>query len=199
MGWPLRYTLDMAARSPQRRATYADLEALPPNQVGEIVRGVLYASPRPASPHAAAASAVGEELGPPFKRGRGGPGGWVILDEPELHLHDDVLVPDLGGWRRERMPEMPQVAAFVVLSFVSIQVYRKWFRKAARASDQPLLNRRAEQAIGLVAPLEQAIVGGRGRIKLGDAFWVVEGPDLPAGTAVRVVAVNGMVLKVQEA
>ena len=97
------------------------------------------------------------------------------------------------------IPVLAQVAAFVVLSFVSIQVYRKWFRKAARASDQPLLNRRAEQAIGLVAPLEQAIVGGRGRIKLGDAFWVVEGPELPAGTAVRVVAVNGMVLKVQEA
>ena len=97
------------------------------------------------------------------------------------------------------IPVLAQVAAFVVLSFVSIQVYRKWFRKAARASDQPLLNRRAEQTIGLVAPLEQAIVGGRGRIKLGDAFWVVEGPDLPAGTAVRVVAVNGMVLKVQEA
>ena len=87
------------------------------------------------------------------------------------------------------IPVLAQVAAFVVLSFVSIQVYRKWFRKAARASDQPLLNRRAEQAI----------VGGRGRIKLGDAFWVVEGPELPAGTAVRVVAVNGMVLKVQEA
>ena len=97
------------------------------------------------------------------------------------------------------IPVLAQVAAFVVLSFVSIQVYRKWFRKAARESDQPLLNRRAQQNIGLVAPLDQAIVAGRGRIKLGDAFWVVEGPDLAAGTPVRVVAVDGMVLKVQEA
>jgi membrane protein implicated in regulation of membrane protease activity len=97
------------------------------------------------------------------------------------------------------IPVLGQVAAFVVLSFVSIQVYRKWFRKAGRESDQPLLNRRAQQNIGLTAPLEQAIVSGRGRIKLGDAFWVVEGPDLPVGTAVRVVAVDGMVLKVQEA
>jgi membrane protein implicated in regulation of membrane protease activity len=97
------------------------------------------------------------------------------------------------------IPVLAQVAAFVVLSFVSIQVYRKWFRKAGRESDQPLLNRRAQQNIGLVAPLEQAIVSGRGRIKLGDAFWMVEGPDLPVGTAVRVVAVDGMVLKVQEA
>src|SRR6476646_4505786 len=104
----------MAARSSQTPDTYADIEALPPNQVGEIVRGVLYANPRPASPHAAAASAVGEELGPPFKRGRGGPGGWVILDEPELHLGEDVLVPDLAGWRRERMPELPRAAFFTL-------------------------------------------------------------------------------------
>ena len=97
------------------------------------------------------------------------------------------------------IPVLAQVAAFVVLSFVSIQVYRRWFRKAAPQSDQPLLNRRAAQNIGLVTPLDQAIVAGRGRIKLGDAYWQVEGPDLPAGTPVRVVAVDGMQLKVQEA
>ena len=97
------------------------------------------------------------------------------------------------------IPVLAQAAAFVVLSFVAIQVYRKWFRKAARQSDQPLLNRRAAQAIGRVAELDQAIDRGRGRIRLDDAFWTVEGPDLPAGTPVRVIAVDGMVLKVQEA
>ncbi|KAF1719379.1 NfeD family protein [Pseudoxanthomonas wuyuanensis] len=97
------------------------------------------------------------------------------------------------------IPLLAQVAAFVVLSFVSIQIYRKWFRAHARQSDKPLLNRRAEQLIGLVAPLDQAIAGGRGRVKLGDAYWVVQGPDLPAGTPVRVIAVDGMTLKVQEA
>src|SRR5690606_20561705 len=97
------------------------------------------------------------------------------------------------------IPLLAQVAAFVVLSFLSIQIYRRWFRNRARQSDRPLLNRRAHQHIGVVAPLEQAIDAGRGRIKIGDAFWVVEGPDLPAGTPVRVVAVDGMVLKVQEA
>ena len=96
------------------------------------------------------------------------------------------------------IPVLAQVAAFVVLSFVSIQVYRRWFRKSGRQSDQPLLNRRAAQTIGLATPLDQAITGGRGRIKLGDAFWAVEGPDLPAGTPVRVVAVDGRTLKVQE-
>ena len=97
------------------------------------------------------------------------------------------------------IPVLAQAAAFVVLSFVTIQGYRKWFRKAARQSDQPLLNRRAAQAIGRVAELDQAIDRGRGRIRLDDAFWTVEGPDLPAGTPVRVIAVDGMVLKVQEA
>lgn len=97
------------------------------------------------------------------------------------------------------IPLLAQVALFVVLSFVSIQVYRRWFRGRGRQSDRPLLNRRAEQNIGLVVPLDQAIVAGRGRIKVGDAFWTVEGPDLPAGTLVRVVAVDGMVLRVQQA
>lgn len=100
----------MAVRFERKGATYADLEALPSNVVGEIVAGVLHANPRPALPHAAAATALSEELGPPFKRGRGGPGGWIILYEPELHLGADVLVPDLAGWRRERMPEIPDAA-----------------------------------------------------------------------------------------
>jgi Uma2 family endonuclease len=93
-------------------ATYADILALPENVVGEIVDGELYVSPRPASPHAMASSVLGEELGPPFRRGRGGPGGWVILDEPEIHIDGQILVPDLAGWRRERMPVMPDAAYF---------------------------------------------------------------------------------------
>lgn len=93
-------------------ATYLDLLDLPRNVVGELINGELYAQPRPGGPHAAAASILGMVLGNPFHRGSGGPGGWVILDEPELHLGNDVLVPDLAGWRRERMPEVPDVAAF---------------------------------------------------------------------------------------
>lgn len=90
--------------------TYEDLRALPEHLVGEIVDGELYASPRPSLLHAGAASALGEELGAPFKRGRGGPGGWVILDEPELHIDGQTMVPDLAGWRRERMPAIPDEA-----------------------------------------------------------------------------------------
>ncbi|HEX2735436.1 MAG TPA: Uma2 family endonuclease [Polyangiaceae bacterium] len=92
----------------RRRATYEDVLAAPRHLVAEIIDGELSLQPRRALPHAAAATALGEELGPPFKRGRGGPGGWLILDEPELHLAADIVVPDLGGWRRERLPAVPR-------------------------------------------------------------------------------------------
>jgi len=93
-------------------ATYADIEALPPNIVGEILYGVLHTHPRPAPRHTRVASTLGIELGGPFDRGRGGPGGWIILDAPELHLGPHVVVPDITGWRRERMPDLPETAYF---------------------------------------------------------------------------------------
>jgi len=97
------------------------------------------------------------------------------------------------------IPVLAQVAAFIVLSFVSIQIYRRWFRKNEPQSDRPHLNQRANTLVGHVTNLDQAIVNGRGRVQIADAFWAVEGADLPAGTPVRVVAVDGMTLKVQEA
>jgi len=94
---------------------------------------------------------------------------------------------------------LAQAALFVVLSFVSILVYRQWFRGHERPSDQPMLNRRAEQLIGRVVPLESAIVNGSGRVQIADAYWDVSGPDLPTGSIVRVVAVDGMTLQVEAA
>jgi Uma2 family endonuclease len=95
----------------RERATYEDLLRVPEDRIAEIVDGDLYASPRPAIPHSVSGSALNAALGPPFQFGRGGPGGWWLLFEPELHLADDVLVPDLAGWRRERLPKPPQTAA----------------------------------------------------------------------------------------
>ena len=96
------------------RATYQDVLDAPAHQVAEIVAGTLYTHPRPAPVHTIASSVLGGELNPPFHRGRGGPGGWWILDEPELHLGEDVLVPDLAGWRRERMPDRPDTPYFTL-------------------------------------------------------------------------------------
>lgn len=85
-------------------ATLADVAAAPEGVRAELIEGTLYTQPRPAGPHTRVASLLGMEVGSPFDRGRGGPGGWVILDEPELHLgsRPDVAVPDLAGWRVER-------------------------------------------------------------------------------------------------
>jgi Uma2 family endonuclease len=98
-----------------RAASYEDVLNAPANMVAEVVNGELHLQPRPAMPHAAAASALGGELDPPFSRGRGGPGGWILLDEPEIHLAADIVVPDIGGWRRTRMDVIPN-AAFVSLA-----------------------------------------------------------------------------------
>lgn len=96
----------------RRHATYEDLLAVPEPLVAEILAGNLVTHPRPAPKHALASSFLGGELVGPFGMGRGGPGGWWILDEPELHLGPDVFVPDLAGWQRERMPALPDTAWF---------------------------------------------------------------------------------------
>ena len=95
-----------------RPATYEDLVKVPDIMVAELVGDELHASPRPAPRHARTGSSLGMLVGNPFDHGRGGPGGWWILDEPELHLGRNVLVPDLAGWRRSRMPSLPETAYF---------------------------------------------------------------------------------------
>lgn len=100
---------------PKRKATYDDVLAAPEHQVAEILDGELFLSPRPAAPHARATSILGAMLVDGFDREPGDParpGGWWILDEPELHLGPDVIVPDVAGWRRERMPRIPDAPWF---------------------------------------------------------------------------------------
>ena len=98
--------------STRKPATYEDLCKAPEHKIAEIIDGELIVSPRPAPAHVVTSSVLGAELLNPFQRGRGGPGGWWILDEPELHLGSDVLVPDLAGWRRSRLPAMPKTSYF---------------------------------------------------------------------------------------
>ncbi len=95
-----------------KQATYADIEALPPNMVGEILFGTLNAHPRPARRHVVAASRISGVLGPPFEFGDGGPGGWIIAIEPELHLGPHIVVPDIAGWRAEKLSAVGDGAYF---------------------------------------------------------------------------------------
>jgi len=100
-----------AERRGLKRATYEDVLTAPENQVAEILDGELFLSPRPSPRHSVASSRLGAVLAP-FDDNQDDPGGWWILDEPELHFGGDVVVPDLGGWRRERMPAIPDTAFF---------------------------------------------------------------------------------------
>ncbi len=95
-------------------ATYQDVLDAPPHMVAEVLAGTLHTMPRPASRHARASSGMGAKLGPPFDYGDGGPGGWWIIFEPELHLGDDIIVPDLAGWRRGTMPDYPDAPYFTI-------------------------------------------------------------------------------------
>lgn len=90
-----------------RTATYADLVAVPPHLVAEIVFGNLVTHPRPSGYRRASALSLGDELVGPFQKGRGGPGGWIFMVEPELHMGPHVVVPDLAAWRNERLPHHP--------------------------------------------------------------------------------------------
>lgn len=98
----------MAGAIGKKAATYEDLLAVPDHKVAEILDGELFVSPRPALRHANTASVVGGDLVKQFHHSGGdGPRGWWILFEPELHLGEDVLVPDFAGWRRSRLPVIP--------------------------------------------------------------------------------------------
>jgi Uma2 family endonuclease len=150
-------------------ATYDDLLALPEHVVGEIVDGELYVSPRPALRHAVASSALGGELGPPFQRGRGGPGGWWILDEPELHLGTDVLVPDLAGWRRVRMPVIPDTAFLTLAPDWVCEVVSPKTGRLDRRKKLPVSAREGIGHLWLVDPLQRTLEV----LRLDDGRWTI--------------------------
>lgn len=107
----MRLCFRQMSNAAKKQVTYSDLIAAPGDRLAQIIDGELVTSPRPAFGHGKVTSLLGSDLGAPFMRGRGGPGGWWIIYEPELHFDQHVLVPDLAGWRRDRMPELPAASA----------------------------------------------------------------------------------------
>ncbi|MDR3568906.1 MAG: Uma2 family endonuclease [Syntrophobacteraceae bacterium] len=92
-----------------KKADYEDLFTIPDNMIGEIVNGKLIATPRPSSRHSHVAAVLSGKLIPPYRLGEGGgPGGWILLYEPEIMLGEHLLVPDLAGWKKERFPRTTQ-------------------------------------------------------------------------------------------
>jgi Uma2 family endonuclease len=138
-------------------ATYEDLRALPDHLVGELIAGELIASPRPSIPHARASSSLGGALDGPFDRGRGGPGGWWILDEPELHLGADVLVPDLAAWRRERLPSLPEAPFMSVAPDWLCEVLSPGTQALDRVKKLRIYARERVAHVWLIDPMERTL------------------------------------------
>jgi Uma2 family endonuclease len=163
------------AEKPAQRATYADLQAVPDRFVAELIGGNLHVMPRPAPRHARAASKLGIKIGRSFDEGEGDPGGWQILDEPELHFPDplapgtiEALVPDLAGWKVERMPEVPEDQAFFDLAPDWIcEVLSKSTEDVDRNEKMPVYAREGVRYAWLVDPVTRTIevhlLGARGR------------------------------------
>ncbi|HEX2834573.1 MAG TPA: Uma2 family endonuclease [Thermoanaerobaculia bacterium] len=146
----------MAARV-REHATYEDLLQVPENLVAELIDGELVTSPRPAGPHTFASSAIGVFVGGPFGFGRGGPGGWWILDEPELHFRQNVLVPDLAGWRRERMPEIPKHHMFSVVPDWVCEIVSPSSGRRDRMEKMPIYGRADVGHLWLLDPEQQTL------------------------------------------
>ena len=159
----------MTADGAHNPATYADLEAVPPHLVAEILGGQLVTHPRPAPRHARASSRLGALLGSAFDFGDVGPGGWVILDEPELHLGSDVAVPDLAGWRIERMPELPDTAFFSLPPDWVCEVISPATERYDRGAKRDIYARHGVGHLWLLDPIAQVLE----TFALRDGLWVV--------------------------
>jgi Uma2 family endonuclease len=156
----------------KRYATYEDLERVSDTKVAELIDGDLIVSPRPASPHARSATMLGADLlggfdGPPGSPER--PGGWWLLFEPELHLGRDVLVPDIAGWRRERMPALPNVAAFTQAPDWVCEVVSPATGAVDRGRKMQVYAREGVSHLWIVDPLQRTLEAYR----LEGGRWVV--------------------------
>jgi Uma2 family endonuclease len=143
---------------PRKKFTYQDLLAVPEPLVAELIDGDLLTSPRPRPRHTNAASVLGGLLFDPFRRGIGGPGGWTILDEPELHLGEDVVVPDLAGWRRERFAAVdPEVVGIKVQPDWVCEVLSPSTARIDRARKLPLYARERVGHAWLLDPVAETL------------------------------------------
>ena len=154
----------------KKRATYQDVLDAPANKVAEIVNGELRLSPHPGAPHTVVASVLGGELYAPFGRD-GGPGGWILLDEPELHLGEDIVVPDLAGWRIERMPMAPDASFFTLPPDWVCEVISLSTEKHDRIDKMKIYAGAGVGSIWLVNPTRRSLEAYR----LVDGNWMVVG------------------------
>jgi Uma2 family endonuclease len=161
-------------RAAQPATLYDRLLELPEGLTGEILNGQIHTQPRPAGPHARAESVLQIEIGGPFDRGKGGPGGWWILVEPEIHFLRDreVCVPDLAGWRRERMPRIPDDQRFEIVPDWVCEILSPSTESRDRSLKMPIYARHGVAHAWLVDPLAKTL----------EAFVLDSGAWRPLGT-----------------
>lgn len=159
----------MSGPPARRPATYEDLLAVPEHLVAEIIDGELYTSPRPAVPHAIATGGLNAGLVSAFDWGRGGPGGWWILVEPELHLSQDVLVPDVAGWRRARVPDLPRGAYLDIVPDWVCETLSPTTERIDRGKKRAIYAREGIGHLWLLNPITQTLEAFR----LEGGRWVL--------------------------
>lgn len=141
----------------REKVTYEDLLKVPDNMVAEVIAGELYTWPRPSGKHARVSSRLGMKIGSAYDLGDSGPGGWWILDEPELHFREDILVPDIGGWRRERMPEYPEASGCEVAPDWLCEVLSPSTGRIDRGKKLPIYARENVQWAWIIDPAQETI------------------------------------------
>ena len=151
---PPRYNPGMI--SGRKKATYADVLAAPEHMVAEVLDGELFLFPRPSMQHGLAATSLAGALHNPFRLGRGGPGGWLIVIEPELHLHDDIVVPDVAGWRVERMARMPVEPYTTVAPDWVCEVMSPSTRRIDRLRKRPLYAKHGVAHLWMIDPIDRS-------------------------------------------
>ena len=154
---------------PTRRATYQDVLDAPAHRVAEIIDGTLHTHPRPAMPHARASSVLVRRIGGPFDDDAGAPDGWWIIFEPELHLGEDILVPDLAGWRRKRMPECPDTAYVTLAPDWVCEVLSTSTRRIDLHEKRPIYAREGVAHLWLVDPIDRTLEA----FELHDGQWLL--------------------------
>jgi Uma2 family endonuclease len=152
---------------PRRRATYQDVLDAPDHGVAEVIRGELHLFPRPRAAHSAAAIALAAELYHAFQRGRGGPGGWIFHPEPELHFADDIVVPDLAGWRRERLPVTEDVAFMTLAPDWLCEILSPSTERIDRMDKMPIYAEAGVQHVWLIHPIRRTVE----IFRLRDGAW----------------------------
>jgi Uma2 family endonuclease len=141
----------------KKRASYEDLYTIPENMIGEIIDGELIVTPRPSGEHSNAAFALSAEIGPAYRFGRGGPGGWIILYEPEIKFGDNILVPDFAGWRKERFPGWPQENWFTMVPDWICEILSPSTARNDRINKMSIYARHEVQYLWLLDPRDRTL------------------------------------------